>query len=694
MREKVYEVAASLRRSRLAPALNIQRSPLCGRNFEYALYSFILDWPGRNRYNNGQGDLKSHTNTKGGFVSDSFGASGINKGISMKLSLMTFSMMRDGISKTIDADLLARIIHESGYEEADLMEFEFRIYGKEKLLAALKKYGVKVSCIISAPPFFTAPQAVEQSIKASLMLCKEAGTDMLMLVPGQSSPLRIGPDEREICASMSRDEMLMRTVEMYRLAVSLAEDTGVQVVFENTPHWYKPLAAPQDVKYVLDRVPGLGLVFDTGNFRVADTECNELEAYDLLKDRIRRVHLKDVRIGDFPEGEQCVSGQSIKAVLSGSGVIPMQELLVRMDNDGYQGIYSVEYAAPSDVHGCAHIDAASVYGKILRRMADRSLTLCPKTAFPGLDKKVSRIFFGTASMPFMMGMGTEQLLDQMVSSGINAIDTARGYGQAEAAVGRWLAARKNREEVVILSKCGNVSPDGKVLVNREVILKEISESLSALQTDYIDIYLLHRDDPKTPVSELIDTLNELADAGKIRVFGVSNWTDERIREANDYAASKGLRGFTVSSPNYGLARQVTDPWGGGCVTVSGPENREARAWYTENQMPLIAYSSLGRGFFSGRFRSFDDEGAKKVLDPFAAKGYLSEDNMRRLAAAEVYASAHDISVPQTAMRFILSSPMNVFAAASMSSFTRMQENTEAAAERMSAADWEKFDNIS
>ena len=68
--------------------------------------------------------------------------------------------------------------------------------------------------------------------------------------------------------------------------------------------------------------------------------------------------------------------------------------------------------------------------------------------------------------------------------------------------------------------------------------------------------------------------------------------------------------------------------------------------------------------------------------------------MRRLAAAEVYASAHDISVPQTAMRFILSSPMNVFAAASMSSFTRMQENTEAAAERMSAADWEKFDNIS
>ena len=602
-------------------------------------------------------------------------------------------MIWDGVSKTIDADLIARIIRESGYEKADFMEAEFRIYGKEKLLAALQKYGVEVSCIITSPPFFTAPQEVEHSVRTSLALCKETGTELLMIVPGQSNPMGMGPDEHAVCANMTREEMLQRTVEMYRLAVSLAADAGVRVVFENTPHWYKPLSAPEDVKYVLDEVPGLGLVFDTGNFRVADPACDELAAYELLKERIMRVHLKDVRIGDFPEGERCVNGQAIKAVLTGSGVIPMQELITRMEADGYAGTYSVEYAAPSDIHGCAHIDAAAVYGKIIRKMAEGSLKLCPKVPFPGLDKKVSRIFFGTASMPFMMGMGAESLLDQMVSSGINAIDTARGYGQAEATVGKWLAARKNREEVVILSKCGNVSPDGKVLVNREVILREISESLKALQTDYIDIYLLHRDDPKTPVSELIDTLNELTDAGKIRVFGVSNWTDERIREANAYAASKGLRGFSASSPNYGLARQVTDPWGGGCVTISGPENREARKWYEENQMPLIAYSSLGRGLFSGRFRSFDYEGAGKVLDPFAIKGYLSEDNMRRLAEAETYAEAHGISVPQTAMRFILSSPMNVFAAATMSSFARMQKNTEAAAERMSREDWEKFDRI-
>ena len=611
----------------------------------------------------------------------------------MKLSLMTFSMIWDGVSKTVDADLIARIIHEAGYEQADFMEAEFRIYGKEKLLAALKKYGVRVSCIISAPPFFTAPEQVEQSVKTSLALCQETGTDMLMIVPGQSVPMGMGPDESAVCREMTREEMLNRTVKMYSLAVSLAEKADVQVVFENTPHWYKPLSAPEDVKYVLDGVPGLGLVFDTGNFRVADTGCDELAAYELLKDRIARVHLKDVRIGDFPEGERCVNGQAIKAVLTGSGVIPMQELITRMETDGYAGTYSVEYAAPSDVHGCAHIDTAAVYGKIIRRMAEKKLTLCPKAEFPGLDKKVSRIFFGTASMPFMMGMGAESLLDQMISSGINAIDTARGYGQAEVTVGKWLAARKNREEVVILSKCGNVSPDGKVLVNREVILREISESLKALQTDYIDIYLLHRDDPNTPVSELIDTLNELADVGKIRVFGVSNWTDDRIREANEYAESKGLRGFSVSSPNYGLARQVSDPWGGGCVTVSGPENREARKWYAENRMPLIAYSSLGRGFFSGRFRSFDYEGAEKALDSVAVKGYLSEDNMRRLKAAEDYAEAHGISVPQTAMRFILSSPMNVFAAATMSGFMRMQENTEAAAEFMSREDWEKFDSI-
>ena len=233
----------------------------------------------------------------------------------------------------------------------------------------------------------------------------------------------------------------------------------------------------------------------------------------------------------------------------------------------------------------------------------------PHTEIPGIDKPVSRIFFGTAIAPMLAGKNVNALLDAVMAHGINAFDCARGYGFAEKSLGRWVRDRNNREQVVILTKCGNVNRKGEVAVNRKVILKELAASLRALNMDYIDIYLLHRDDPKTPVSEIMETLNECKQAGKIRIFGVSNWTHEHIAEANAYAAAHGLDGFSVSSPNFGLARQVSDPWGGECVTVSGPENAAAQSWYAENRMPVLCYSSLARGFFSGKFRSFDYEGA-------------------------------------------------------------------------------------
>ena len=298
----------------------------------------------------------------------------------------------------------------------------------------------------------------------------------------------------------------------------------------------------------------------------------------------------------------------------------------------------------------------------------------PSAAFPGLTKPVSRIFFGTAIMPMILGEDVRDLLDLAYASGINAFDCARGYGDAEILLGKWMQERRNRERVVILTKCGNVDPDGTVCVNREVIERELEESLERLQTNYIDIYLLHRDDQATPVSEFIETLNEAKCAGKIRVYGASNWSDERVREANSYAEAHGLAGFSAVSPNYGLARQIADPWGGGCITLSGPENAGSRAWYAQTGLPVIAYSSLGRGFFSGKFKSYDYEAAKSVLDHAAQKGYLSEDNMERLRRAEILAEKKGCTVSEIAMRYLFSGDMNVFAVVSTTDPERMQQN--------------------
>jgi len=129
-----------------------------------------------------------------------------------------------------------------------------------------------------------------------------------------------------------------------------------------------------------------------------------------------------------------------------------------------------------------------------------------------------------------------------------------------------------------------------------------------------------------------------------------------------------------------------DPWGDGCVTVSGPENAEARHWYAENQMPVLAYSSLGRGFFSGKFKAFDYEEAKKVLDDASQKDYLCEENMRRLRNAEELAVREGATVSQIAMRYVFGNEMNTFAIFSTTNPARIAENIQASRMPLDTAD--------
>lgn len=301
----------------------------------------------------------------------------------------------------------------------------------------------------------------------------------------------------------------------------------------------------------------------------------------------------------------------------------------------------------------------------------------------GVGKKISRIFLGTAISPFLDGKEADDLLNQMYALGINAFDSARGYGLSERVLGHWIKHRKNRENVVILTKCGNADPTGTVHIDRAVMINELKQSLSELGTDYVDILLLHRDDANTPIAEYLETFNDFVREGIITSFGVSNWTVERIQEANAYAAEHGLCPFSISSPNFGLAEQVNDPWGGNCVTISGQGNKEVRDWYSRTNMPVLAYSALGRGFFSGRFEAGDYETAKSVLDAYAQKGYLYPVNMERLERCQILAEKRSCSVAQVAMSYIFSHSMNVFAVVSTTSPDRMKLNIEAAKLRLS-----------
>jgi len=185
---------------------------------------------------------------------------------------------------------------------------------------------------------------------------------------------------------------------------------------------------------------------------------------------------------------------------------------------------------------------------------------------------------------------SKDLLDSAMRCGVNAFDLANVYGggNSERAVGKWMEERGNRGDVYIVTKGAHPNRD-RVRVTPYDITADLMDSLARLRTDYIDAYLLHRDDLTKPVGPIMDILNEHCAAGRIRAFGGSNWTHGRIAEANAYAANKNQTLMTVSSPNYGLCDQVDDPWGAGCVTISGKDGAAARAFYAANKMPVFAY---------------------------------------------------------------------------------------------------------
>lgn len=291
----------------------------------------------------------------------------------------------------------------------------------------------------------------------------------------------------------------------------------------------------------------------------------------------------------------------------------------------------------------------------------------------GVNKKISRIFCGTATKPYNLGGDCCDIFDSMLALGVNTFDTARVYGGAERALGKWIARGGVREKIVILSKCCHPNILGVKRVNARAMRADLKKSLEELGTDYIDVYLLHRDNPSVPAGEIVEALNAIHAEGRIGAFGGSNWTHERLEAAQEYAYSHNLIGFSVSSPNFSLAEQVRDIWGGG-VSISGASGAAARQWYKKNGMAVIAYSSLARGLFSGKAKSADPVGARAVLDKFAVKGYFSEENFVRLSRCEELARIKGVTVAQAALAYVLCQPFPSFAAVSCSRAERMSEN--------------------
>jgi aryl-alcohol dehydrogenase-like predicted oxidoreductase len=296
---------------------------------------------------------------------------------------------------------------------------------------------------------------------------------------------------------------------------------------------------------------------------------------------------------------------------------------------------------------------------------------------PGIDKPVSRLAQGTVMVRSNDLDYSFALLDAVFEGGCNLFDTAHGYGGGdnERTVGRWVNQRGLRDKVVMIGKGAHHNQDRRRVTPFD-ITSDLHDSLARFRFDYIDLYILHRDDPSVPVGPIVEILNEHVRGGLIHAFGGSNWTHERIRQANEYAEAHGLIGFAASSPHFSLARQVQEPWPE-CVSISGAGNEPARAWYARTRLPLIPWSSLAAGFFSGRVRRDNVDALADGPMRLCVSCYASDDNFERLDRAAALARRKGLTVAQVAVSYVMSQPMNLFPLFGCRTREEFEENAQA-----------------
>ncbi|MBC7765052.1 MAG: aldo/keto reductase [Hyphomonadaceae bacterium] len=272
------------------------------------------------------------------------------------------------------------------------------------------------------------------------------------------------------------------------------------------------------------------------------------------------------------------------------------------------------------------------------------------------DIKISNLVLGTDYFGTTVTQQTAfELMDLYVANGGNCLDTARvyadwlpnGHGASERLIGEWLKSRKNRNALLISTKGGHPPLDNMAQgrLSRTCIEGDLEESLKALDIEHIDIYWLHRDDLTTPVSEIMETLHTLVQKGKVRAVGCSNWSVQRIKQANDFALKNNLTPFCASQIQWSLACSTPDVHKDPTIVCM---NDDEYRGYLDLNMPIMAYSSQAKGFFA--------KAAAQGLETINQKAFArfcTPENIQRLERVKQYASEQHLTPTAVALGYIL-----------------------------------------
>ncbi len=308
----------------------------------------------------------------------------------------------------------------------------------------------------------------------------------------------------------------------------------------------------------------------------------------------------------------------------------------------------------------------------------------------GIDKPVARLLQGTIMLSRDDRDGNFRLLDACFERGFTAYDSAHSYGggTSDSELGAWMASRGIREQVVVLTKAAHPENGIPDRVRPDFIRRDLEESLERLQTDHIELFLLHRDSRDYPVGEIVDVLHECHEAGHIGLYGGSNWLGDRVKAANDYAAANGKTPFRISSPQFSVAEMIQAPWEG-CTSVSGVQGEADRAYYDENGMSLFTWSSLAGGFMTGKFTRDNLDGFTAYMDTNPIGAYAYESNFQRLDRVLELAADKGASPAQISVAYNLSHNPRYHAIVSNWEVEQAPDNAAAAHIQLSAdeIDW-------
>ena len=234
------------------------------------------------------------------------------------------------------------------------------------------------------------------------------------------------------------------------------------------------------------------------------------------------------------------------------------------------------------------------------------------------------------------------IMDLYTQNGGNVIDTARLYtnGISESYVGEFISGI--RDNLYISTKCAHppLSDMSHNRLNEIDIEYDIDTSLKTIGIDYIDIVWLHRDDLSVSVEPIIDIMNKMVKKGKIRYFGASNWTYQRIDEANKYADKTNQSGFIASQPLYNMATR-TKVWDNTLVCLEGEE----KAKYDKSHFPVFAFSSQAKGFF--------EKYSQGTLSEKAKERYLNDNTLKTYELIKKSAQESGNTISYTALSMLI-----------------------------------------